>query len=499
MAARNSGPRTYGNWRKPRSAGLGQLGMIGTALLLGGLIAVIFTVAIAGLWVGLVVLVLLGAGLGSLAFRDRHGRTVLQRAATRVMWARARSAGTHLYQSGPLARIPCGTYQLPGLAARSSLSEGRDSYGRPFALLHVPATSHYTVVFGTEPDGASLVDQEQIDLWVAHWGEWLAALANEPGIVAAAVTVETAPDSGARLEREVLSNIDDDAPAVATAMLREVMDTYPAGSATVRAWVTLTFSGAAGKGVGRKGPGDMASDLAARVPGLSQGLHATGAGAARPLTAQELCEVVRVAYEPKTARLIDAAYSARTVPHLTWEEVGPAAAHASWGHYRHDGAVSVSWAMTGAPRGEVQSSVLYQLLAPHRDIDRKRVTLLYRVIDAAAAARIVENDRNAAMFRASGTRPTARVLREQRSAELTASEEARGAGLVNFGLVVTATVADEQRLPVAEAAIDALAATARIQLRPMYGAQDSGFLASLPLGLVFPQHLKVPSEIRGAL
>jgi hypothetical protein len=277
------------------------------------------------------------------------------------------------------------------------------------------------------------------------------------------------------------------------------MDTYPAGSATVRAWVSLTFSGAGGKGVQRKAAGDMARDLAARLPGLSQGLHATGAGAARPLSAQELCEVVRVAYEPKAARLIDAAYSARTVPRLSWEEVGPAAAQASWGCYRHDGAVSVSWAMTGAPRGEVQSSVLYQLLAPHRDVDRKRVTLLYRVIGAAAAARIVENDRNAAMFRASGKRPTARVLREQRSAELTASEEARGAGLVNFGLVVTATVADEDRLSMAEAAIDALAATARIQLRPMYGAQDSGFLVSLPLGLVLPQHLKVPAEIRGAL
>jgi hypothetical protein len=491
--------RTYGNWRKPRAPGLGQLGMIGTAILLLGLVLVIITVAVAGVIAALFVLVILAAGLGTLVFRDRHGRTVLQRLAARMMWARARGAGAHLYRSGPLGLVPSGSFQLPGLVARSRLSEGRDSYNRPFALLHVPTTAHYTVVFGTEPDGASLVDQEQIDLWVAHWGQWLASLGDEPGVVAASVTIETAPDSGARLQREVLARMDENAPDVAKGMLAEVMDSYPAGSATVRAWVALTFTGAPRAGGARKDAREMARDLAARLPGLSQGLHATGAGAARPISAQELCEVVRVAYEPRTARLFDAAYSAQTVPHLKWDEVGPAAAQASWGSYRHDGAVSVSWSMTGAPRGEVQSSVLHQLLAPHRDIDRKRVTLLYQTIDSAAAARIVESDRNSANFRATSKRPTARVLREQKSAELTAREEARGAGLVNFGMIVTATVAEEERLPVAEAAIDALSATARIQLRPVYGAQDSAFVAGLPLGLILPRHLKVPGEIRGAL
>ena len=67
-------------------------------------------------------------------------------------------------------------YQLPGLAAKSTLYEFTDSYKRPFALLHVPATSHFTVIFSTEPDGASLVDPEQVDAWVANWGGWLAGL-----------------------------------------------------------------------------------------------------------------------------------------------------------------------------------------------------------------------------------------------------------------------------------------------------------------------------------
>ena len=43
VEAAESKIRTYGNWRKPMSAGLGQFGLIGTGLVLGGLIVVIIT------------------------------------------------------------------------------------------------------------------------------------------------------------------------------------------------------------------------------------------------------------------------------------------------------------------------------------------------------------------------------------------------------------------------------------------------------------------------
>jgi len=116
------------------------------------------------------------------------------------------------------------------------------------------------------------------------------------------------------------------------------------------------------------------------------------------------------------------------------------------------------------------------------------------------AARIVEQDKRNADFRATAsTRPTARALTDQRAATATAQEEARGAGLVNFGMVVTASVTAADRLPDARAAIDNLSATARIQLRTVYGSQDSAFAASLPLGLVLPRHLRVPAEIRESL
>ena len=160
----------------------------------------------------------------------------------------------------------------------------------------------------------------------------------------------------------------------------------------------------------------------------------------------------------------------------------------------------MTWMMSGAPRGNVPSSVLARLLAPHRDVARKRVTLLYRPIEAAKAAAIVEADVRAATFNlTSSDKPTARSMTSTRAAIATAAEEASGAGLLNFGMLVTATVIDAAHEADAKAAIDNLSATARLRLRIVHGSQDSAFAAALPLGLVLPRHLRIPSEVREQL
>jgi len=489
-------PRSYGNWTKPKTAGLLGLSALGTAVLfLGAGFSVVVTMVsdiLNGVLTGLV----FGIFLLTVAVKDRHGRSLLKRGSTRVGWLLTRRRGSNIYRSGPLGRAEWGTAQLPGLLAGSRLSEWRDSYSRPFALLQVPATGDYTVVIGTEPDGAALVDREQVDSWVAEWGMWLARLGDEPGLVAASVTIETAPDTGTRLRREVMTRIDPDAPLFARQLLQDLVEQYPAGSATIHAYVAITFSASARAGGKRRTPDEMGRELASRLPGLTQGLSATGAGATHPLTAQELCEVVRIAFDPAAARGIDDAAARGEVSELYWPEVGPVAHQAGWDSYRHDSALSVTWMMSTAPRGNVPSSILARLLAPHRDIARKRVTLLYRPIDAARAAAIVEADVRASTFNLQSTnKPTARSMTAARAAAATAQEEAAGAGLVNFGVLVTATVTDRSLESEARAAIDNLAATARLRLRVVHGSQDSAFAAALPLGLVLPRHLRVPSEV----
>ncbi|MFS0795731.1 SCO6880 family protein [Microbacterium sp. 1P10AE] len=496
----DNAPRSYGNWTKPKTAGLLGLSALGTAILFVGAGFAVLVTMFSNIVNGVITGVIFGLFLLTVAAKDKHGQSLLMRATTRAGWMFTKAKGTHIYRSGPLGRAEWGTVQLPGLAAGSRLTEWRDSYNRPFALVQVPATSHYTVVIGTEPDGAALVDREQIDAWVAEWGMWLASLGDEPGIEAVSVTIETAPDTGTRLRREVTSRIDDNAPEFAKRLLGDLVDRYPAGSATIKAYVAITFHAAARTGGRKRTPDEMGRELASRLPGITQGLTATGAGTSRPLSAQQLCEVIRIAYDPAAARLIDEANAAGEPPELYWPEVGPTAHQAGWDTYRHDSALSVTWMMSGAPRGNVPSSVLSRLLAPHRDVARKRITLLYRPIDAAKAAAIVESDVRAASFNlTTSNKPTARNMTAARAAMATAAEEAGGAGLVQFGMLITATVLDASQEADAKAAIDNLSATARLRLRLVHGSQDSAFAAALPLGLVLPKHLRVPGEVREQL
>ncbi|WP_329615731.1 hypothetical protein OG244_23810 [Streptomyces brevispora] len=497
-ASEISGPRTYGNWRKPTSPGIHGLGMAGTMVLLGGMIMVVLAMLIS-IWLAVGIGVVVVLSLVPLLLRDRHGRNGLQRSTARFAFARGKASGKNVYRSGPLGRAAHGTCQLPGLAASSTLAEGTDAHGNPFALLSVPSANHHTAVLQCDADGASLVDEDQVDTWVAHWGQWLASLAYEPGLVACSVTIEAAPDPGIRLEREITDNIDPAAPTLAQQVLHEVMRTYPAGSATLSTRIALTYSGAARPGQKRRDPAAMSELIGLRLPGLASNLAMTGAGPARPMSAADLTDAVRVAYDPSVAVLVEEARGDAGTG-ISWNDAGPIGAEEAWDHYRHDGAHSITWSMSEAPRGEVFSSVLTSLLLPHPDISRKRVTLLYRPHDPATAARVVERDHKDALFKAQQAKiENARDSVGVRAAEQAAREEATGAGVVRFGMLVTATVLDREDLERAAAAVDNLSAPARVALRRVHGSQASAFAAALPIGVVLPYHLRVPQAVRDAM
>ena len=218
------------------------------------------------------------------------------------------------------------------------------------------------------------------------------------------------------------------------------------------------------------------------------------------MKAQELCETIRVAYDPHESVLFDQAHAQGMAPKLEWDEVGPQAHEAGWDWYRHNGAFSKSWTMSVPPRSTIQSRILQDLIAPNPELMRKRVTLLYRPIDPATAAQLVEKDVNTATFNASSKdRVSSRQTREVRAARATEEEEAEGAGLLNFGMVVTATVDEGEDRGMVDALIDNLAVGARIRIEAAYGSQDSTFAAGLPLGLVIPDMLSLPSSVRSAL
>jgi hypothetical protein len=488
---------TYGNWRRPRKAGLGSLGLVGTVGMFGGLVLVLLA-SLISLDSAVVVGIPLAVTLAPLAIRTQDGRNVYNMAAVRIGWLRRKSERQHLYVSGPLSARPGGRFRPPGLLSRATMLEGRDPYDRPFGVLYHRNRNLYTLVISCEPDGGSLVDPDQVDTWVALWGEWLAQLAHEPGLRGASLVVETAPDPGTRLATEVLGRISPDAPLAARAVMEEVVHNYPESSSEMNTYLTLTYAAPGGH---RRDKDEMLTDLALRLQGVLNGLVAAGGGWAEPLSAERIAEVVRIAYDPAVAAEVLDVRAEYGHTGLEWADAGPAAAVETVTYYQHDSGVSRSWLLTLAPRGTVRSGVLRSLLDPALGIRRKRVALVYRPIDPATSARIVESDRRSAQFMANSTRGLvrARALSEIQAAEQTAAEEASGAGLVEFSMVVTLTVDSAAEIPDADVTMRNLLGATRIAMRPADRMHAAAFTCALPVGILPWEQTMVPQDLQEAL
>ena len=76
-----TGPPTYGNWRKPESAGIAGFGLLGTGLLMASIIGLVLATMLGGLLVGVAFGVLAAVALLALLVKDRHGRTGVARLA----------------------------------------------------------------------------------------------------------------------------------------------------------------------------------------------------------------------------------------------------------------------------------------------------------------------------------------------------------------------------------------------------------------------------------
>jgi hypothetical protein len=269
-------------------------------------------------------------------------------------------------------------------------------------------------------------------------------------------------------------------------MMAELAHAAPATSADVGTRVAITFD----PSFANPRPQDLMTAVAEVVrwmPGLEQYLAMAGVQVLGRPTVEWLTGRLRIAYDPasrsEVVRLGDGSGHGEL---LLWSEAGPVRAEETWESWRHDSGISVSWAMSEAPRQAVMDRVLSPLLAPGPF--PRRVTLLYEPFSAEAAATEVEREITNSNVRRSWSQRTRRdeTQRERDDfarAMQSAREEAEGAGVGQFCLYVSTTVDDESLLPAATADVEQRAGLSKLRLRRLRGAQAGGFAAALGLGI----------------
>ncbi|MDL4770736.1 SCO6880 family protein [Actinomadura xylanilytica] len=479
--------RTYGGWR--RRHGIGLLGMDTTAtfIALGTAMVVIASAALVPeALLYLLPPALIAAALGLVRV---GGVPVARLLLARCRWWWGSRLHRHQYRAGVVVDHPR-AFQLPGVLAPLTLLSAEDGYGGRYGIVWDRRTGLLTATMRVVPASTWLADRTDADSWVASWGGWLASLGHLPMVRWVTVTVDTAPDPGSTLADTVGRALVPTAPRAAVQIIKELVSSAPAAAADVDTRVSITFAPRLSPS-SPKGLMDAVGDLGRTLDGLSSSLAGCGVMVLGRASPAEIAGTVRTAFDPHARGEVDrllAQHGSEEI--LGWCDAGPVAATEHTGHYEHDGGTSVSWAWHEPPRQNVRSDVLARLVAPGPF--PKRVTLQYRVLPAAAASRTLQQEVNAAAFRAqfrrrTGRDETARDTWDSARARQAAAEEAMGAGVCLISLYATVTVTDPAHLDRATAHVEAAAESAKIRLRRLWGGQATGFATTLPCGICPPE------------
>lgn len=314
------------------------------------------------------------------------------------------------------------TKRLPETIAKRTLRgmellSQRDAYGVEVGLL--AAGERYTLLVSIrDPKGAASTTRFTARL--AGWSQWVQGLGLDDRVTGASLSVQTWENGAAN--------------AVAG----------------------LSFTAAPRPGVERKPlrRAEMVEEISTHLARVLDGLRATSEGLdVRVCTAQDIVDLVRVAFDSSIARDVETARAGAGTG-LGWADAPPRPEATAASFYSHDRVVSTSWTMAARADEALPPLDFDTALVPTPGVVCKRATLIHRIAPTLEAK------------------------------------------LAPFGLVVTADVRGMETVPLAQELPARQALRTRLRLRAATSAQDTTFLAGLPLDLATPHLVMVPRELK---
>jgi hypothetical protein len=453
------------------------------------------------------------AALLALAYVRVAGRTVDEWMVAAVSFQLLKARKRNRFHSGafalPLTADPAGPapMDLPGVLAPVRILSAETGAGGTMAVIYHPHERTYTAVARIRFAGLGLADSGRRDAQVTGWGRLLAGLCLEGHpIIRVQAIQRSRPEDGAALGSWHEDHLAADAPAQAAAVTAELLTSAVPASVCREEWLAFTMDERrAGPAIRAAGGGEAGASavLVRHVRALASAVSDAELEVAGWLTPRELAEVIRTAFDPESgaplarrrcaqesavaAGRAHSGLAAGVDPRLA----GPTDAEVSWGSYRHDSGLSVSYLIYDWPRGEVYSTALFPLLGD--GTSRRAVSLYLQPLSPREAERRVMAERTQRDVAIRLRQRTGQLVPEhekaaQRRVDEQDAERAAGHGLVRFSGYVSVTVTDAGDLADALAALEADAAAARIEIRRLWGAQDVGFaLAAVPAGLGLPR------------
>ncbi|SDS84173.1 SCO6880 family protein [Microterricola viridarii] len=397
---------------------------------------------------------------------------------SRWMWRSAR--GQLTYRRRVIRPRPVGTLALPGDAA--SLREWNDPESGA-VMVHDPHEQTLTAIVAVSHPAFALLDPGEQNRRVAGWGRVLAGACRSGRIARLQLSERTLPDSGTGLaEWWEQHGINDDGWAAAT--YRDLIER--AGPAGERHATTISLAldlHAASRQIHTQGGGmrGAATVLRQEMAALTGALRAADLAVGGWLTADELANILRTAYDPA----VGVALERHREVGRDLATAGPVAVTESWDRLRTDSAFHAVLWISEWPRSQVYPGFLSPVVFTNGVL--RTVSLHYLPVRADQAARDLRKKKTELISDAHQRKRIGQIEDAganaeyedvlQQEADLTA-----GHGVLHTTGLICITASSADNLDAAVSTIEQAAIQASCETRRLVGQQAQAFTAAaLPL------------------
>lgn len=243
----------------------------------------------------------------------------------------------------------------------------------------------------------------------------------------------------------------------------------------------------AGRAIRQAGGGDKGAVavLYRELDHLQRQLRESDLNVSGFLSGDELALLLRTQFDPEDALALATRRTRGSEPLISARSAWPLATEASWGHYRTDKMYHVTYWIAEWPKLGVRPSFLAPLLLMNSGATRT-VSVVSEPIPTSRAQRQVEHAQTARLSddelrSRAGYRLGARRRREGEALDRRENELADGHAEARYSGYVTVSGSNLEEVEQAAAQIEQMAYQCPVELRRLWGEQDTAFYCTMPL------------------
>lgn len=361
--------------------------------------------------------------------------------------------------------------------------------GQPMGVLRDRKNKSWVAVIGVQGQSFMLLDEGEQVRRLSSWATVQASMARQGSPISRLQWLErTLTEVGDEMRAFFAERARSTEGTPSHASYTELLQSAQPVTQQHETYLVLQISQSkAGRAIRQAGGGDKGAVavLYRELDHLQRQLRESDLNVSGFLSGDELALLLRTQFDPEDALALATRRTRGSEPLISARSAWPLATEASWGHYRTDKMFHITYWIAEWPKLGVRPSFLAPLLLMNSGATRT-VSVVSEPINTARAQRQVEHAQTARLSddelrSRAGYRLGARRRREGEALDRRENELADGHAEARYSGYVTVSGSNLDEVEQAAAQIEQMAYQCPVELRRLWGEQDTAFYCTMPL------------------